>query len=129
MMPVIVDADRLAPADLVSARQAALRRAREGRLAEVDLSTKPFGSLSNLGGLDVDSFTGIIPLGQQCLMTVGRIAPRLVASPAGFSFRDTISATLNVDHRTIDGDVAARALHVFAQALGSLRSWAKGETA
>ncbi len=129
MMPVIVDANGLAAADLVSARQAAVRRAREGRLAEVDMSTQPFGSLSNLGGLDVDSFTGIIPLGQQCLVTVGRIAPRLIASPGGFSFRDTISATLNVDHRTIDGDVAARALNVFAQALGSLRSWVKGETA
>ena len=128
MMPVIVGADRLDAADLVSARQAAMRRAREGRLAEVDMATKPFGSLSNLGGLDVDSFTGIIPLGQQCLMTVGRIAPRLITSPGGFSFRDTISATLNVDHRTIDGDVAARALNLFAQALGSLRSWVKGET-
>jgi pyruvate dehydrogenase E2 component (dihydrolipoamide acetyltransferase) len=128
MMPVIVDASGLAAADLVSARQAAVRRAREGRLAEVDMAIQPFGSLSNLGGLDVDSFTGIIPLGQQCLMTVGRIAPRLVASPGGFSFRDTISVTLNVDHRTIDGDVAARALSVFAQALASLRSWVKGET-
>ena len=129
MMPVIVDANGLSAADLVSARQAATRRAREGRLAEADMSTQPFGSLSNLGGLDVDSFTGIIPLGQQCLMTVGRIAPRLVASPGAFSFRDTISTTLNVDHRTIDGDVAARALNVFAQALGSLGSWVKGDTA
>jgi pyruvate dehydrogenase E2 component (dihydrolipoamide acetyltransferase) len=128
MMPVILDADALAVADLVSARQAAAQRARDGRLTEVDMSARPVGSLSNLGALGVDSFTGIIPLGQQCLMTVGRIAPRIIARERMFALRDTINATLNVDHRTIDGDDAARALDVFAQALGSLHSWVKGET-
>jgi pyruvate dehydrogenase E2 component (dihydrolipoamide acetyltransferase) len=128
MMPVILGAARLSPADLMSARQAATRRARESRLAPADLSTQPTGSLSNLGALGVDSFTGIIPLGQQCLVTVGRIAPRIVASDGAFSFRDTINTTLNVDHRVIDGDVAARALEAFGQALGSLNSWVKGDT-
>jgi pyruvate dehydrogenase E2 component (dihydrolipoamide acetyltransferase) len=128
MMPVILGAGRLGVADLVSARQAATRRARESRLAPADLSAQPTGSLSNLGALGVDSFTGIIPLGQQCLVTVGRIAPRIVASDGAFSFRETINTTLNVDHRVIDGDVAARALEAFGQTLGSLRSWVKGET-
>lgn len=128
MMPVILGAASLGPADLVAARQAGTRRARESRLAPADLSTQPTGSLSNLGALGVDSFTGIIPLGQQCLVTVGRIAPRIVASGGAFSFRDTINTTLNVDHRVIDGDVAARALEAFGQTLGSLRSWVRGET-
>jgi pyruvate dehydrogenase E2 component (dihydrolipoamide acetyltransferase) len=127
MMPVIADADALALADLVSARQAAVSRARDGRLADVDVSRTPAGSLSNLGAYGVDSFTGIIPLGQQCLMTIGRIAPRMVAQDRTFSIRDTMNATLNIDHRWIDGDGAARALDVFARALGSLDSWLRSE--
>jgi pyruvate/2-oxoglutarate dehydrogenase complex dihydrolipoamide acyltransferase (E2) component len=128
MMPVILAADTLAAAEVVAARRAAAQRARDGRLVEVDLSARPTGSLSNLGALGVDSFTGIIPLGQQCLMTIGRIAPRIVAGERTFALRDTVNVTLNVDHRTVDGDDAARALGVFAQALGSLHSWVKGET-
>jgi pyruvate dehydrogenase E2 component (dihydrolipoamide acetyltransferase) len=127
MMPVIADADALTLADLVSARQAAVSRARDGRLADVDVSRTPAGSLSNLGAYGVDSFTGIIPLGQQCLITIGRIAPRMVAEDRTFSIRDTMNATLNIDHRRIDGDGAARALDVFARALGSLDSWLRSE--
>jgi pyruvate dehydrogenase E2 component (dihydrolipoamide acetyltransferase) len=112
----------------VAARQAATRRAREGRLLDVDFVTKPGGALSNLGTLGVDSFTGIVPLGQLCLLTVGQIKLRPVVSADGeLSLRDTLHATLNVDHRVIDGDVAARALNVFATTFGSEQTWMKGE--
>jgi pyruvate dehydrogenase E2 component (dihydrolipoamide acetyltransferase) len=128
MMPVIERADELTVAALVAARQAATLRAREGRLLDVDFVTKPGGSLSNLGTLGVDSFTGIVPLGQLCLLTVGQIKLRPVISADGeFSLRDTLHATLNVDHRVIDGDVAARALNVFGTTFGSEQTWMKGE--
>jgi pyruvate dehydrogenase E2 component (dihydrolipoamide acetyltransferase) len=127
MMPVVGGADRLAVSELIEARQAATRRGREGRLSGADATTSPLGSLSNLGALRIDSFTGIIPLGQLCLMTVGRIAPRLVVADGGFAVQETMYATLNVDHRAIDGDVAARALDVFAQTFGSAQTWVKGE--
>jgi pyruvate dehydrogenase E2 component (dihydrolipoamide acetyltransferase) len=127
MMPIIAGADQLAVGDLIEARQAATRRGREGRMSALDVSGQPIGSLSNLGALRVDSFTGIIPLGQLCLLTVGRIAPRLVVTAAGFAARQSMTATLNVDHRAVDGDVAARALDVFAQTFESVQSWVKGE--
>ena len=78
MMPVVSGAATLSASDMIAARQDATRRGREGHLSKVDVTSTPVGSLSNLGALGVDSFTGIIPLGQLCLLTIGRIAPRLV---------------------------------------------------
>jgi pyruvate dehydrogenase E2 component (dihydrolipoamide acetyltransferase) len=127
MMPVVGRADRLGVGDLMLARQAAAKRGREGRMSAADVAGQPLGSLSNLGALRIDSFTGIIPHGQLCLLTVGRIAPRLVVTDSGFGIRESMSATLNVDHRAIDGDVAARALDAFAQAFESVQTWVKGE--
>lgn len=126
MIPVVTDAAQLTPSDMIGARQDATRRGREGHLSKTDVTSTPVGSLSNLGALGVDSFTGIIPLGQLCLLTIGRIAPRLVPSDSGISTTQILQATLNVDHRAIDGDVAARALDVFAQALGSVQTWVNG---
>jgi pyruvate dehydrogenase E2 component (dihydrolipoamide acetyltransferase) len=126
MIPVVSDAAELSPSDMIVARQDATRRGRDGHLTKTDVTSTPVGSLSNLGALGVDSFTGIIPLGQLCLLTIGRIAPRMVVTDSGFSTTQTLQATLNVDHRAIDGDVAARALDVFAQALGSAPTWVNG---
>ena len=126
MIPVVTGAAQLSPSDLIAARQDATRRGREGHLSKSDVTSTPVGSLSNLGALGVDSFTGIIPLGQLCLLTIGRIAPRLVPTDSGISTLQILQATLNVDHRAIDGDVAARALDVFAQALGSVQTWVNG---
>lgn len=126
MIPVVTGAAQLSPSDLIAARQDATRRGREGHLSKSDVTSTPVGSLSNLGALGVDSFTGIIPLGQLCLLTIGRIAPRLIPTDSGISTLQILQATLNVDHRAIDGDVAARALDVFAQALGSVQTWVNG---
>ncbi len=38
----------------------------------------PVTTLSNLGALGVDQFTGIVPVGQTSLITVGRLAERPV---------------------------------------------------
>lgn len=126
MIPVVSGAAKLSASDMIAARQDATRRGRDGHLSKTDVTSTPVGSLSNLGALGVDSFTGIIPLGQLCLLTIGRIAPRIVATESGISTAKIVQATLNVDHRTIDGDVAARALDVFAQALGSVQTWVNG---
>jgi pyruvate dehydrogenase E2 component (dihydrolipoamide acetyltransferase) len=126
MIPVVTGAAQLTASDMIAARQDATRRGRDGHLSRTDVTSTPVGSLSNLGALRVDSFTGIIPLGQLCLLTIGRIAPRLVPTDSGISTAQIVQATLNVDHRAIDGDVAARALDVFAQALGSVQTWVNG---
>jgi pyruvate dehydrogenase E2 component (dihydrolipoamide acetyltransferase) len=127
LVPVVPAVPGLGVSDLVSRRTAAVRRAREGKLAPRDLSSVPVGSLSNLGSRGVDSFTGIIPLGQVLLLTVGRVAARPVVVDGRLTVRTTVVATLNADHRHLDGDLAARLLTAFHDELGAVRAWAEGD--
>ena len=127
MMPVVQGIPSLDASSLVTRRTAAVRRGREGKLAPYDLTSTPVGSLSNLGARGVDSFTGIIPLNQRMLLTVGRIAARPTVVDGRLGVRTSLIATLNVDHRSLDGDQAAQVLSVFERELGALRGWAEGE--
>jgi len=97
-------------------REAAVARARDGRLLPSDLTEPPRATLSNLGPQGVDSFTGVIALGQVSLLTLGRVMPRPCVTDGVVSVRDSFFATLNVDHRYLDGDDAARLLIAFAAA-------------
>jgi pyruvate dehydrogenase E2 component (dihydrolipoamide acetyltransferase) len=127
MMPVVAGVPDLDVPGLVTRRTAAVRRGREGRLTPHDLTSTPEGSLSNLGARGVDAFTGIIPLQQRLLLTVGRVRARPAVVDGRLAVRTTVIATLNVDHRHYDGDQAARVLEAFERELGALRGWAEGE--
>jgi pyruvate dehydrogenase E2 component (dihydrolipoamide acetyltransferase) len=108
---------------LARARKAAIERARSGRLSPEDLADPPPSTLSNLGPFGVDQFTGVIALGQQSLLTVGRAAPRVVADDARtIRVRTSFLATLNADHRVIDGAGAAQLLASFAAAAQTMTS-------
>ncbi|MBA3236570.1 MAG: 2-oxo acid dehydrogenase subunit E2 [Chloroflexi bacterium] len=103
--------------DLATVRAAAVDKAKAGQLSREELSRRPTCTLSNLGAYGIDSFTGIIAVGQESLLTVGRIARRVVAVEERVSLRWSIMATLNADHRVIDGADAAMMLARFADAL------------
>ena len=124
VIPVIGRVSDLGSAALVAARAAAVARAREGQLSATDLAARPLASLSNLGGFGVESFTGIIPLGQKLLLTTGTIVDRPVAVEGRVTVQPSFSATLNVDHRHFDGDGAARILQSFQSALDQSVAWA-----
>jgi pyruvate dehydrogenase E2 component (dihydrolipoyllysine-residue acetyltransferase) len=116
--PVVRDVLLLDASSLARARSDATERARAGRLTREDVETVPPCTLSNLGAFGIDQFTGIIPLGQTSLLTVGRAVPRVVAdAERRLAVRATFYATLNSDHRTIDGAEAARLLAAFANAV------------
>jgi pyruvate/2-oxoglutarate dehydrogenase complex dihydrolipoamide acyltransferase (E2) component len=117
MIVVIEDVLGQSADELTRARQAAITRAREGRLSNIDLTVTPAGTLSNLGNKGVDFFTGIIPLEQRLLLTVGRIRPRVIADDTGSMIvRPTMFVTANVDHRALDGIDAAAVLERFEAA-------------
>jgi pyruvate dehydrogenase E2 component (dihydrolipoamide acetyltransferase) len=124
VIPVVAGVSDLGPGALVAARAAAVARARDGQLSAHDLAARPLASLSNLGGFGVESFTGIIPVGQQLLLTTGTIIDRPVAVDGLVTVQPSFSATLNVDHRHFDGDGAARILETFQSVLNQSRAWA-----
>jgi pyruvate dehydrogenase E2 component (dihydrolipoamide acetyltransferase) len=120
VIPVLRRVPELGLADLVSARIAAVGRARERRM-HVDDATVPTTTLSNLGALGVDQFTGVIPYGSTSLVTVGRAAERPVVIDGALTVATTMWATVNLDHRVYDGAHGARLLDrlaVIASAAG-----------
>jgi pyruvate dehydrogenase E2 component (dihydrolipoamide acetyltransferase) len=117
VIPVVGNVLGLDATGLARERAAAVERARSGRLGTADLESTPVSTLSNLGAMGVDHFTGVIALGQTSLLTVGRAIPRVVADgDRALGVRTTFHATLNVDHRTLDGADAARLLVAFTKA-------------
>jgi pyruvate dehydrogenase E2 component (dihydrolipoamide acetyltransferase) len=118
VIPVLRDVLGRSLDDLADAREAAVSRGRTGRLTPDDLQL-PTSTLSNLGPFAIDSFTGIIAHGQTSLITVGRIrrVPCVLADE--IVARDMLTATVNADHRVLDGADAARMLVAFASQLES----------
>jgi pyruvate dehydrogenase E2 component (dihydrolipoamide acetyltransferase) len=123
VIPVVRDVLGQGPAELARSRMNAVERAREGKLNQDDLTAAPTATLSNLGSFGIDRFTGIVALGQTSLLTVGRARPRVVADERrAISVRTIFDATLNADHRTVDGAEAARLLVAFATAAEDMTS-------
>jgi pyruvate dehydrogenase E2 component (dihydrolipoamide acetyltransferase) len=68
-------------------------------------------SISNLGMYGVDQFDAIINSPQCAILAVGSAKPRpVVARDGNLRIATTLRATLSIDHRAIDGAVAARFL-------------------
>lgn len=116
-IPVLRNVLRLGPVELIDARRAAVERARAGRL-HADDARVPVATLSNLGAVGVDQFTGIVPFGQTSLLTVGRAAQRPVVDDGQLAVATTMHVTLNVDHRSWDGLHAGQLLDRFSRIVG-----------
>jgi pyruvate dehydrogenase E2 component (dihydrolipoamide acetyltransferase) len=102
VIPVIQRVPELGLPDLVNARVAAVARARAGRM-HIDDAAVPATTLSNMGALGVDHFTGVIPHGSTSLVTVGRAAQRPVVTDGELTVATTMWVTVNLDHRVYDG--------------------------
>ncbi len=117
-IPVIHEVPRLDLLELAATRRAAVGRARAGR-GHTDDGRVPVSTLSNLGAIGVDQFTGIVPFGQTSLLTVGRAASRPVVDDGVLAVGVTMLATLNVDHRVRDGQHAGELLDRLARILAT----------
>ena len=93
------------PATFADRRREAVERARRSALKAADIAPTTV-TLSNLGTHGVAWFTGIVPLSNVLLLTVGALRP----DRAGLS---RFWVTANADHRVVDGAHAARVLERF----------------
>jgi pyruvate dehydrogenase E2 component (dihydrolipoamide acetyltransferase) len=109
VVPVIRDADRLSLAQIreESARLANL--ARTLGLAMADMAGGTF-TVSNLGSLGVDAFTPIINPPQVAILGVGRI-----------DAKGSVTLSLTIDHRAVDGAPGARFLDDVADRIESMQ--------
>lgn len=76
-----------------------------------DLLTGATFTVSNLGGLGIESFTPLLNVPQVAILGVDAIFPRAVVNADGlFGVEQRIGFSLTADHRVIDGADAARFL-------------------
>lgn len=116
LIPVVRNADSLSLEGIVFESRAAIERARAGRPTAGDLSGGTF-SISNMGMLDVENFTAIISPGQGGVLAVSAVQEVPVVRNGSIVAGKRMKVTLSVDHRVIDGVMAAEWLGHFKRAL------------
>ena len=111
MVPVIRNAHRMTARRLALAAKDLTARAVAGTIAPDDLSGATF-TISNLGGLGIESFTPLLNPPQVAILGVGSIQLKAVRRQGGVEFVDAIGLSLTCDHQVIDGAPGARFLKV-----------------
>lgn len=112
---VIRDADRKGLRQLSQEAKALGEKARGRGLGPEDLSDSTF-TISNLGMFGVDHFTAIINPPNSAILAVGAALELPVVRKGQIVVGHEMSATLSLDHRVIDGVMAA----AYLQTLKSL---------
>ncbi|MBK8986393.1 MAG: 2-oxo acid dehydrogenase subunit E2 [Chloroflexi bacterium] len=120
IVPVVHNAAQLGLTAIAAQVQDVTARARNGRLQPADVQGGTF-TISNLGMWGVEQFTAVINPPQSAILAVGRTIkqPVVVETTGGdeIAIRPIMKMTLAVDHRIIDGAVAARFLQDVVAAL------------
>jgi pyruvate dehydrogenase E2 component (dihydrolipoamide acetyltransferase) len=116
IVPVVRDADRRGVLDIARESRRLVEAARTGKLKPDEFSGGTF-TVSNLGMFDVESFTAVINPPESAILAVGSIVPTPVVREGQVVVRDLMKVTLSVDHRALDGAIAARFLQEFKRLL------------
>jgi len=116
IIPVLKEVDTMSLKDVVFEARAAIDRAKAGRPSASDLSGGTF-SISNMGMFDVESFTAIINPGQGGILAVSSVKQQPVVKNGQIAVGSVMKVTVSVDHRIIDGVMAATFLKHFKEAL------------
>ncbi|NEM91836.1 dihydrolipoamide acetyltransferase family protein [Galbitalea soli] len=112
LTPVVRGVDTL-PLSGVSTRIVELAgRARAGRLRQEELEGGSF-SVSNLGMYGTLEFSAILNPPQSGILAVGAAKPQPVVEDGEVVVRTVMRCTLSVDHRAVDGALAAQWLAAF----------------
>jgi pyruvate dehydrogenase E2 component (dihydrolipoamide acetyltransferase) len=105
-----VEAKRLSV--IAAEAQSLAQRARDRRLQQHELEGGAF-SVSNLGMYGTLEFSAIINPPQSGILAVGAATPQPVVVDGAVAVATVMRCTLSVDHRAIDGALAARWLAAF----------------
>jgi pyruvate dehydrogenase E2 component (dihydrolipoamide acetyltransferase) len=110
--PIIRRADQKGVATISNEMKDLATRARAGKLKPEEFQGGGF-SISNLGMFGVTSFSAIINPPQGGILAVGAGEKRAVVRDDQIVIRTIMTCTLSVDHRVVDGAVAAEWMAAF----------------
>jgi len=106
IVPAIPRADRVGLVEIVRQRSDLVARAREGRLILQEIERGTF-TISSLAQYDITHFTAILNPPQSGILSVGKTDEKLVLVDGQVRVKRMTTFGLSVDHRIIDGAVAA----------------------
>ena len=110
--PVLRDVTSLTVTAVAARVQDLASRAREGRLKQDELEGGTI-SVTNLGMYGVEEFAAIINPPHAAILAVGAVREEPVVQDGAVVPGKVLTVTLSVDHRPVDGVVAARWLAAF----------------
>ena len=109
MVPVIRNADKKTAAEIAEETRMLIEKCRADRLSREEMSGGTF-SISNLGGYGVREFYAIINAPEAAILSVGEVFEIIEHKNGKIASAQKITLCLSVDHRIIDGIVAAEYL-------------------
>jgi len=106
IVPVIKEAELKTVGEIAADVSSLTEKARLGKLLPADVNGGTF-TISNLGPFGIEQFNAIINPGQTGILAVGNATPEVVVVEDQMAIRPIMRVTLSVDHRVVDGAVAA----------------------
>jgi len=122
VVPVIRNAEELSLAELHDCASELIAKARAGKLIPDEMGGSTF-TISNMGMLDIESFTAIINPGESAILAVSSALKQPAVKDDQIVVRDIMKMTLSSDHRIIDGATAARFANAIKQKLEEISLW------
>lgn len=107
VVPVVRNAGEKSLSELCSNLGELVDKARSGKLSLEDMTGGTF-TVSNLGVYHIDEFSAIINPPESAILAVGRAAETPCVRNGEIVIRSVMNLTLSVDHRIIDGALAAQ---------------------
>ncbi len=104
--PVIRSAENLSLTQISNQIKDFATRANEGKLKQHEIEGGAF-SVTNLGMFGVESFSAILNPPQVGILAVGAIVNQPIVVEGAVEVGHTLKVTLSVDHRPVDGVLAA----------------------
>ena len=114
IVPTIYNADKISLYDIAKKRVELIEKSKQGKLTMVEITNGTF-TISNQGMLGIRTFTAIINPPQAAIMMVGEIYVATAVVDGRIEPKSFIEISLAVDHRIIDGAVAAIFLQKFGE--------------
>lgn len=117
VVPVVKNVQEKTISEVATESRNLISKAKEGRLAQSDYSGGTF-TISNLGMFGIENFTAIINLPEAAILSVSSVRkiPVVITNENGediVTIRPMMKVQLSVDHRIIDGLLAAQFVGYF----------------
>jgi pyruvate dehydrogenase E2 component (dihydrolipoamide acetyltransferase) len=115
IVPAILNCELQSLRDIAESSKGLALRAVSGTLRQAEYSGT--FSISNLGMYGIDSFTSIIVAPQVAVLSLSSVKPTPVVAKNEIVIQQTLTATLGIDHRAVNGAEAAQFLSEFKRVL------------